>query len=233
MLDPVQRWPIAIAVVLIGTLTTSASEAAQPNATDEAAEDARELALLEVRRRQHDAEEEQGEDAADVDQDLRHGEEVRLQQDEQPRHAGEGGHEREGAAHHRALPDAGEPAGDDVGYEPLADAATKARSYRGWTKDFADALYRSRRYSLYRSPSLDELSEPGESARDFRIRLADRAREARDEAVEALRKRYASKLKTLGDRVRRALRIGLHDAPEDTTRTGRRPGASPARPAAT
>lgn len=48
------------------------------------------------------------------------------------------------------------------------------------------------------------VSQPDESERDFRIRLRDRAHELRDEAIVKLRKRYASKIRTLGERVRRA-----------------------------
>ncbi len=47
-------------------------------------------------------------------------------------------------------------------------------------------------------------SAPGESDGDFRARLALLARERRDAAVEALRRKYAPKLQTLDDRERRA-----------------------------
>ena len=48
------------------------------------------------------------------------------------------------------------------------------------------------------------MSKPGESEGDFKARLSLAAREARDQAVEALRKKYASKVNTLQDRIRNA-----------------------------
>ena len=44
----------------------------------------------------------------------------------------------------------------------------------------------------------------GESERDFRIRLREQAREQRDAEVEKLRKKYASRIRTLQDRLRRS-----------------------------
>ncbi len=57
---------------------------------------------------------------------------------------------------------------------------------------------------LYRSATLGEYSRPGESERDFRIRLGQAAREARDQALERLRKKYAPKLAGTEERIRRA-----------------------------
>ena len=71
-------------------------------------------------------------------------------------------------------------------------------------KDFADALYRGQRFQLLKSPTFDEISQPGEDERAFRIRLADEARQQRDQASESLRRKYAKKLQTLEDRIRRA-----------------------------
>jgi hypothetical protein len=89
-------------------------------------------------------------------------------------------------------------------FGPLTDAAVRARSYESWRKDLEDTLFRTRRCELFRSPSLDALSQPGESERDFRIRLGDLARQRRDVQVEALRKKYAPKVDQLEDRIRRA-----------------------------
>jgi len=89
-------------------------------------------------------------------------------------------------------------------FADLPSDAAIARNYGGWEKDFADVLYRERRLELYESSLLGFVSRPGESERDFRIRLGDRARELRDEAMEKLRQRYASKLDAQQARVRRA-----------------------------
>lgn len=86
----------------------------------------------------------------------------------------------------------------------LPDVAGKTRSYASWRKAFADTLYRSRRLELWKSPTFKLTSQPGESERDFRIRLAEAAREERDERTDALREKYGKKLQTLEDRIRRA-----------------------------
>ncbi len=82
--------------------------------------------------------------------------------------------------------------------------ATKAKSYASWRKDLASWLYRNQRLELLESPTLDIVSNPGESERDFRVRLQQLGREQRDDAVEKLRKKYAPKLEQLEERKRRA-----------------------------
>jgi hypothetical protein len=86
-----------------------------------------------------------------------------------------------------------------------APAATgKPKSYETWKKDLANWIYRNQRLELLESPSLDIASNPGESERDFRVRLQQFAREQRDEAVEKLRQKYAPKIEQLNERKRRA-----------------------------
>src|SRR6185295_18313116 len=82
--------------------------------------------------------------------------------------------------------------------------ATKAKSYANWRKDLASWLYRNQRLELLESPTLNIVSNPGESERDFRVRLQQIAREQRDEEVEKLRRKYAPKFAQLEERKRRA-----------------------------
>jgi len=65
-------------------------------------------------------------------------------------------------------------------------------------------LYGNQKLELLKSPSTGEWSKPGESERDFRVRLQQTAREVRDAQVERLRQGYASKIAALQDRIRRA-----------------------------
>src|SRR5215213_5530001 len=53
----------------------------------------------------------------------------------------------------------------------LPPKAAKEKSYASWRKDFASWIYRNQRLELLESPSLDVASKPGESERDFRVRL--------------------------------------------------------------
>ncbi len=89
-------------------------------------------------------------------------------------------------------------------FADLPSAATKAKSYTNWQKDFAAWVYRNQRLELRRSPSLGIASTPDESERDFRIRLQQLARERRDQEVERLRQKYAPKIAGLEERKRRA-----------------------------
>jgi hypothetical protein len=93
---------------------------------------------------------------------------------------------------------------DSSSFAPLPAAVGIAKSYAGWSKDFVNWLYASQKLELLSSPNLKQVSEPGESERDFRVRLTHAAHEARDTAVAALRAKYAPKLAVLEERLRKA-----------------------------
>lgn len=86
----------------------------------------------------------------------------------------------------------------------LPVSAGKAKSYADWNKEFGGWLFRTQKVELFKSPSTKDVSKPGESERDFRVRLQQSGREQRDKGAEALRQKYASKMTTLQDRIRRA-----------------------------
>ncbi len=86
----------------------------------------------------------------------------------------------------------------------LPPAATQAKSYTGWSREFADWVFRTQSIELLHAPSLKETSMPGETERDFRIRLQLKAREAKDLATEELRKKYAAKVAALEERIRKS-----------------------------
>jgi hypothetical protein len=100
--------------------------------------------------------------------------------------------------------DLGRDPGTGAAFANLPAAAGKAKNYDAWKKSFVDSLFRGRQLKLLRCASLKQTSHPGESERDFRVRLQQAARELRDQHVEKLRQRYAPKLATLQDRIRRA-----------------------------
>jgi hypothetical protein len=89
-------------------------------------------------------------------------------------------------------------------FSPLPPVAGKARSYDQWGKDLATYLYGSRKYELLKSPTYKQFSKPGESERDFRIRLALNVREQRDDMTEKLRQKYQVKMASLEEQVRKA-----------------------------
>ncbi|MCX6036005.1 MAG: ATP-binding protein, partial [Chloroflexi bacterium] len=86
----------------------------------------------------------------------------------------------------------------------LASAASQGKNYSIWTRDFNNWQYGTQKVELLRSPSLKEVSQQGESEREFRVRLQQLAREQRDLLVEQLRKKYAPRIATLQERLRKA-----------------------------
>jgi hypothetical protein len=95
----------------------------------------------------------------------------------------------------------------DATFGPLPSAAANPRSYAAWTRDFEQWLARAQPLRLFSAPSLKLTSKPGESERDFRVRIQQRLRETRDEAAEKLRVKYAPKVARLAERVRKAEEI--------------------------
>jgi hypothetical protein len=89
-------------------------------------------------------------------------------------------------------------------FSPVSAPLADPKNYLEWTKDFREWLYRSQSLRLYRSPSLAIVSAPGESEKDFRVRLQQMGRERRDELLERLRQRYATRIASLQERIRRA-----------------------------
>ncbi len=89
-------------------------------------------------------------------------------------------------------------------FAELPPAAAKPKSYVAWNKDFVTWLYGARTLQLFKSPASRQISRPGESERDFRVRLQQSAREGRDGSVEQLRQKYAPTVARLQERLRRA-----------------------------
>jgi hypothetical protein len=89
-------------------------------------------------------------------------------------------------------------------FEDLPGSAAKAKSYEAWKRSFVTWLFQEQKLELLESPSLGQRSKPGESERDFRIRLQQTAREEVDREAATLRQKYAPKLASLEDRKRKA-----------------------------
>jgi hypothetical protein len=92
-------------------------------------------------------------------------------------------------------------------YGTLPGAASKAKHFEAWSRDFAKWLYRTHKVEVFRSPSSRETSRPGESERDFRVRLQQAAHERRDRVAQKLRDKYAPKIAGLQERKRRAAQV--------------------------
>jgi hypothetical protein len=93
---------------------------------------------------------------------------------------------------------------DEATYAECPACASVAKNYTAWNRDFKRWLRQNETISLYRSKRFKLSSESGETEGDFRARLQTVANEKRDQAVAKIRKRYASKVTTLENRLLRA-----------------------------
>jgi Helicase HerA, central domain len=89
-------------------------------------------------------------------------------------------------------------------FTPLPSPLSRAKSYAEFSKALKGHLYREHKLSIWFCPDLKAYSKPGESQRDFRLRLSQGSREVRDQAIEELRAKYAPKRTKLYEQVRKA-----------------------------
>lgn len=92
----------------------------------------------------------------------------------------------------------------DARFGEVPAAFARPKQFTSWANDLKDHLYRTHVLQLWRSKALKQTSQPGESEGDFRIRLTQAARELRDEQVAKLRTKYAPKLATAQEQLRKA-----------------------------
>ncbi len=103
-------------------------------------------------------------------------------------------------------------AAEDLSAAPPSDAVYgevppplhRSKQFTKWEKDLNRWVRDNRALVLWESAALKQRSEPGETEGAFRGRLQLAYREARDAKVEALRDKYAPKVATIEDRIRRA-----------------------------
>jgi hypothetical protein len=95
------------------------------------------------------------------------------------------------------------PAGPAT-FAPLPSAAAKAASYGAWQKDFARWLQQEQTLTVFYDAATELSSQPDETEAAFRARVNLKDREARDAEKERLRQKFAPKVATLTERIRRA-----------------------------
>ncbi len=100
-----------------------------------------------------------------------------------------------------------QPADETCLFGHLPRETAKPKAYDTWKKAYADFLYRNQKLSILKCGDLDEISKPNESERDFRARLAQAAREKRDQQAEQLRQRFAPKIAAVDERIRKAAQM--------------------------
>lgn len=89
-------------------------------------------------------------------------------------------------------------------FEEPSAALLHAPNYKRWLREIEDHLYRNEALELLRCVALDQTSAPGEDETSFKARVRLAMRERRDTQVEQLRAKYASRLSTIEEQLRRA-----------------------------
>jgi TolA-binding protein len=92
----------------------------------------------------------------------------------------------------------------DTQYASTPAAFLRAQNYRAWQKTLVSHLYESASFNVFHCPSVGQAVAPGTDEGEFRVKLALALREKRDAEIEKLRKKYAPRLTTLQDQIRRA-----------------------------
>ena len=93
---------------------------------------------------------------------------------------------------------------DDEPAGPFAEVPApllNAKNYDNWTKSLKDFVYRTQAASLWECPALKSVSKPGETEGEFRVRITQEIHEARDLAVQKLRKKYAAKVERIEKKI--------------------------------
>jgi len=91
-----------------------------------------------------------------------------------------------------------------AGFSPVPTTILQAARLDKAQKGYLDFVYRQAQVTLWKSSLFKATSQPGESERDFRLRLQQAARERRDFEIEKLRRKYATKIGALQMRLSRA-----------------------------
>lgn len=97
-----------------------------------------------------------------------------------------------------------QPPMNDARFAEVPAEMLNTKSYDGWSNKLKSAAYRTQTLSLWSCPALKAVSEPGETERDFRIRLELDAREARERETGKLRTKYSSKIASIEKRIKTA-----------------------------
>jgi hypothetical protein len=89
-------------------------------------------------------------------------------------------------------------------FASLPSALSGPRGYAALAAALKNHLARTSKLVVWSAAEIDAVSRPGESQADFRVRIAQRAKEWRDEQIDRVRDRYAGKIAALADRIDRA-----------------------------
>ncbi len=90
-------------------------------------------------------------------------------------------------------------------YAELPDSMSNTRAFKDLQSNLTDWLYHNMQIQLYENKQLKQVSEIGESHRDFVLRVQAIARQQRDEEIDKVAARYDKRIATLEDRARKKM----------------------------
>jgi vacuolar-type H+-ATPase subunit I/STV1 len=89
-------------------------------------------------------------------------------------------------------------------FSSLPTDLSRPKKYAELATALKDQLYRSQKQQLWKCAALKQVSKAGESEADFRVRLSHTCRETRDAQLEKLRQKYAPKITSITEQIRKA-----------------------------
>ncbi len=111
----------------------------------------------------------------------------------------------------------------------VPSSGLQAKNYTAWAKDFTQSLLRSEKLELLRHRDFKLTSNAGETEGEFKIRVQEAQRAARDAAVDAVKKKYEAKfaqLKAQRERAEAAVDRESAQATQQKIQTGLSVGAA-------
>ena len=106
-------------------------------------------------------------------------------------------------------------------FQTLPSPASQPKSYPVWEKAFKQWLTQNERVELFRHRETGLISKPDKTEGDFKVRVHDEARSSRDQAVDAVRQKYAAKQAALAERLRRAESATARESEQSTQQRSR------------
>jgi DNA helicase HerA-like ATPase len=89
-------------------------------------------------------------------------------------------------------------------FASIPDAVSRPANFKMWEKMLESHIYQETTLDLFTCPELKSTSKPSETEGDFKTRLQVVVREKRDAEMEKVRKKYAVKMASLQEQVRKA-----------------------------
>ncbi|MCE5293159.1 MAG: hypothetical protein LLF94_00910, partial [Chlamydiales bacterium] len=89
-------------------------------------------------------------------------------------------------------------------FEDIPPGLLQEKTYTSLAKTLATSLYQTRTLKIYKALVANITSNPGETEGDFRARVAHTMRETRDDLSKKVQAKYADKINTLNDKIKKA-----------------------------